>query len=114
MVALGAGDMIPIAPDLFEILRAELVEGLARMVNRAMRSGKAEVQSVLDQIESSRATLAAVPSINDFLLDLDAAERVLCLYLLPDLGAARMRSNTIALGYAAAKFTLLEIACCRC
>src|SRR3954453_22058948 len=86
LVALAAL-MTPAAPDPaaidpFEVARAELVEGLARMVNRVIQHGKAEAQSALDQIEVIRTTLADVANIDDFLEDLDAAERKLLLYLL--------------------------------
>ena len=65
----------------FEVLRVELVESLARMVNRVIQYGKAEAQSALDSIEEIRATVAEVANIDDFLEDLEAAERVLLLYL---------------------------------
>lgn len=81
MVALGAR-MSPVDPDPFEMLRAELVEGLPRMVNRVIQSGKTEVQAAIDQIEQIRTTLAEVSSIDDFRDDLDAAERTLRLYLV--------------------------------
>ena len=71
----------PAAVDPFEVARAELVEGLARMVNRVIQNGKAEAQSALGNIEEIRTTLAEVANIDDFLEDLDAAERMLRLYL---------------------------------
>jgi hypothetical protein len=74
--------MTPVAPDPFEVLRAELVEALARMVNRVIQHGKAETQSALGSIEEIRTTLAEEAIIDDFLEDLDAAERTLRLYLL--------------------------------
>ena len=79
--------MTPVTPDPtpvdpFEIARAELVEALARMVNRVITYGKTEVQSALDQIEAARMSLADVANIDDFLADLEAAERTLLLYLL--------------------------------
>jgi hypothetical protein len=40
-------------PDPFEILRAELVEGLARMVRRVMEAGKGEAQAALEQLGAS-------------------------------------------------------------
>jgi hypothetical protein len=40
------------------------------------------VQSALGQIEVIRTTLADVANIDDFLEDLDAAERTLLLFLL--------------------------------
>jgi hypothetical protein len=69
------------AVDPFEVARAELVEALARMVNRVIQHGKAEAQSALGNIEEIRTALAEVASIDDFLEDLDAAERTLRLYL---------------------------------
>lgn len=71
----------PAAVDPVEVARAELVEALARMVNRVIQNGKAEAQSALGQIEVIRTTLAAGANIDDFLEDLDAAERTLLLYL---------------------------------
>ncbi len=67
--------------DPFEVARAELVEALARIVNRVIQYGKAEAQSALGSIEEIRATVAEVANIDNFLDDLDAAERVLLLYL---------------------------------
>ena len=40
--------------DPVEVLQAELVEGLARMVNHVIQHGKAETRSALDQIEVIR------------------------------------------------------------
>ena len=79
--------MTPVAPDPaagdpFEVAPVELVEALARMVNRVIQHGKAETQSALGSIKEIRTTLAAVANIDDFLEDLDAAERMLRLYLL--------------------------------
>jgi hypothetical protein len=71
----------PAAVDPPEVARAELVEALARMVNRVIQHGKAEAQSALGSIEEIRTTLAQVANIDDFLEDLDAAERTLRLYL---------------------------------
>jgi methyl-accepting chemotaxis protein len=68
--------------DPLEVARAELVEALARMVNRVIQHGKAEVQAALGSIEEIRTTLAEVANIDDFLENLDAAERTLCLYVL--------------------------------
>jgi hypothetical protein len=87
MVDRGAARMTSVTPnpaavDPFEVARAELVEALTRMVNRAIQHGRAEAQSALGQIEEIRITLAEVANINDFLQDLDAAERTLLLYLL--------------------------------
>ena len=79
--------MMPVTPnpatvDPHEVARAELVEALARMVNRVIQNGKAEVQSALDSIAEIRITLAGVAKLDDYLEDLDAAERTLRLYLL--------------------------------
>ena len=63
--------------DSFEVARAELVEGLARMVNRVIQHGKAKAQSALGSIEQIRTTLAGITKLDDYLDDLDAAERVL-------------------------------------
>jgi hypothetical protein len=71
----------PAAVDPQEVIRAELVEALARMVNRVIRHGKAEAQSALGSIEQIRTTLAGASDLGDFLEDLDAAERTLRLYL---------------------------------
>ena len=78
--------MTPVAPDQAavdpqDVIRAELVEALARMVNRVIQHGKAEAQSALGSIEQIRTTLAGVSNLGDFLEDLDAAERTLRLYL---------------------------------
>jgi hypothetical protein len=83
---MAAARMTPVAPDPatvdpFEVARVELVEALARMVNRVIDRGKAEAQSALGSIEEIRATIAEVANIDDFLEDLDAAERTLRLYL---------------------------------
>ena len=59
----------------------ELVEALARMVNRVIAHGKDEVRSALGSIEEIRTTLAGVVKLDDFHEDLDAAERTLRLYL---------------------------------
>ena len=74
--------MSAVAPDSVEVLRAELVEALVRMVNRVIRGGKAEAQSALNQLEVICTTLAGAAHIDDFRTDLDAAKRVLALYLL--------------------------------
>jgi LytS/YehU family sensor histidine kinase len=79
---MGAASMTPATPNPFEVARVELVEGLARMVNRAIEHSKIEVQYALGSIAEIRTTLAEVTEIDDFLEDLDAAERTLCLYLL--------------------------------
>ncbi len=78
--------MTPVAPnpgaaDRFEVARVELVEALARMVNRVIQHGKAEAQSALGSIAEIRTTLAGITKLDDDLDDLDAAERVLLLYL---------------------------------
>ena len=74
--------MTPAVPDPSEVTRAELVEELASMVNRVIQHGKAETQSALGSIEEIRTTIAGIANIDDFLTDLDAAERTLRLYLL--------------------------------
>ena len=71
----------PEAVDPHKVARAELVEALARMVNRVIQHGKAEAQSALDSIAEIRTTLAGVAKLDDYLEDLDAAERMLRLYL---------------------------------
>jgi len=71
----------PAAVNPFEVARAELVEALARMVNRVIQHGKAEAQSALGSIAEIRTTLASITKLDDYLDDLDAAERVLLLYL---------------------------------
>jgi hypothetical protein len=72
----------PAAVDSHEVAWAELAEALARMVNRVIQHGKTEAQFALGQIKVIRTTLAEVADIDDFLEDLDAAERTLRLYLL--------------------------------
>ena len=67
--------------DPHEVARVELVEALTRMVNRVIQHGKAEAQSALSSIDQIRNTLAEVADIDDFLDDLDAAERTLLLFL---------------------------------
>jgi hypothetical protein len=52
MVDMGAARMTPVTPnpaaiDLHEVALAELIEALARMVNRIIQHGKAEAQSAL-------------------------------------------------------------------
>ena len=73
--------MTPGTPDPYKVARAELVEALARMVNRVIDHGKAEAQSALGSIKEIRTTLAGVANIDDFLADPDAAERTIRLYL---------------------------------
>jgi hypothetical protein len=63
------------------VARAELVEALAGLVNRALEDGKAEVQFALGHIDVVRTILAEAADMDDVLEDLDAAARVLCLYL---------------------------------
>jgi hypothetical protein len=86
MVDMGETRMTPVsrnpaAMDPHEVVRAELVEALARMVNRVIERGKAEAQAALGSIKEIRTTIAEVANIDDFLEDLDAAERTLRLYL---------------------------------
>ena len=73
--------MTPAAPDPSEVARAELIEALASMVNRVIAHGKADAQSALCHIEVVRTILAEAADMDDVLEDLDAAERVLRLYL---------------------------------
>ena len=73
--------MTPVAPDLSEVVRAEVVEALAGMVNRVIQHGKADAQSALYHIDVVRTIFAEAASMNDFLDDLDAAERTIRLYL---------------------------------
>jgi len=82
MVAMGAARMTPAAPDRSEVVRAELVEALAGLVNRVIEHGKADAQSALCYIDVVRAVLAAAADMDDVLEDLDAAERVLRLHLM--------------------------------
>jgi hypothetical protein len=79
---MGAAPMTPATLDSFEVARVELVEALARMVNRVLQHDPAETRSALDQLELIRTTLAEMADIDDFLADLDAAERTLLAYLL--------------------------------
>jgi hypothetical protein len=86
MVAVGAARVTSVAPDPaavdpFKVVLVELVEALARMVNRVIEHGKAEAQSALGSIEEIRASIAEVANIEDFLEDLEAAEQMLRLYL---------------------------------
>ena len=71
----------PAAADPFEVARVELVEALARMIICVIQHGRDEVQSALGSIKEIRTTLAEVANIDNFLEDLDAAERTLRLYL---------------------------------
>ena len=73
--------MTPATPDASEVVRAELVEALAGMVNRVIAHGKADAQSALCHIDVVRTILAEAASMDDFVEDLDAAERTLRLYL---------------------------------
>ena len=81
MVAMGAAQMTPVASDPAEVVRAELVEALAGMVNRVIQPGKADAQSALGSIKEIRTTLAGIANMDDFLADPDAAERTIRLYL---------------------------------
>ena len=81
MVAMGAARMTPAAPDRSEVVRAELVEALAGLVNRVIAHGKADAQSALCHIDVARTLLAEAADMDDVLEDLDAAERVLRSYL---------------------------------
>jgi hypothetical protein len=72
----------PASIDPFEVARAELVEGLARMVNRVIQHGASEARSALNQIEVIRTSLIDAARMEDFLEDLDAAKRRLLLHLL--------------------------------
>jgi hypothetical protein len=78
---MGTARMTPAAPDPSEVTRAELVEELASMVNRVIAHGKADAQSALGHIDVARTLLAEAADMDDVLKDLDAAERVLRLYL---------------------------------
>ena len=73
--------MTPVVLERFEVARAELVEALAGMVNRVIEHGKADAQSALCHIDVARTLLAKAADMDDVLEDLDAAERVLRLYL---------------------------------
>jgi hypothetical protein len=80
-VAVGAGEMTPAVPDPVEVARVELVEALARMVNRSIEDGKTSARSALCHIDVLRVILAEVANVEDFRKDLAAAERTLRLYL---------------------------------
>ena len=73
--------MTPTMPDPAEVVRAELVEALAGLLNRVIAHGKADAQSALCHIDVVRTILAEAAGMDDVLADLDAAERVLRLYL---------------------------------
>jgi hypothetical protein len=79
---MGSTRVTAIDSDQFELLRAELVEALSRMVHRVIESGKSEVSPALDQLALIRTTLANIDGIDDFLDDLDGAKRMLLLFLL--------------------------------
>ena len=81
MVAMGAARITPAAPDRSEVVRAELVEALAGLVNRVIEDGKADAQSALCHIDVVRTILTEAADMDDVLEDLDAAARVLRLYL---------------------------------
>ena len=74
--------MTPTAPDPSEVVRAELVEALAGLVNRVIAHGKADAQSTLGHIDVARTLLTEAPRMEDFVADLDAAARALRRYLL--------------------------------
>ena len=71
----------PAAVDPQEVIRAELVEALAGLVNRVIAHGKADAQSTLGHIDVARTLLTEAPRMEDFVADLDAAERTIRLYL---------------------------------
>ena len=73
--------MTPVAPDPSEVVRAELVEALAGLLNRVIAHGKADAQSALCHIDVVRTILAEAASMDDVLEDLDAAERTIRRYL---------------------------------
>ena len=73
--------MTPVALAFSEVVRAEIVEALAGMVNRVLQHGKADAQSALCHIDVVRTIFAEAASMDDFLDDLDAAERTIRLYL---------------------------------
>ena len=73
--------MTPAARDPSEVVRAELVEALAGLVNRVIAHGKADAQSALCHIDVARAVLTEAADMDDVIEDLDAAERTLRLYL---------------------------------
>ena len=75
-------DAVRLDPEVFEVLRIELAEGLASTIDHVIQHGKTEVPFAIDQIAQIRATLAGVANIADFLDGLDAAERVLLVPLL--------------------------------
>jgi hypothetical protein len=81
MVALETRRMTPAAPDRSEVVRAELVEALAGMVNRVIKHGKADAQSALRHIDVVRTILAEAADLDDVLEDLDAAARTIRRYL---------------------------------
>jgi hypothetical protein len=58
LVAVGAGEMTPAVPDPVEVARVELVEALARMVNRSIEDGKTSARSALCHIDVLRVILA--------------------------------------------------------
>jgi hypothetical protein len=78
---MGAARMTPATPDPSEVVRAELVEALAGMVNRVIQHGKADAQSALCHIDVVRTILAEAADMDDVLEDLDAAERTIRWYL---------------------------------
>jgi hypothetical protein len=81
MVAMGAARMTPVTSDPTEVVRAELVEALAGLVNRVIAHGKADAQSALGHIDVARTLLAEAADMDDVLEDFDAAERTLRRHL---------------------------------
>jgi hypothetical protein len=78
---MGTAQMTPATPDASEVVRAELVEALAGLVNRVIAHGKADAQSALCHIDVVRTILAEAADMDDVLDDLDAAARTLRRYL---------------------------------
>jgi len=78
MVAVAEARMI--VADRLEAARAELIEALIGMVSHLSAYSKAEAQAAFDHLKMFRAIIATL-DLDDFLEDLDAAERALRLYL---------------------------------
>src|SRR3954452_8731797 len=78
MVAVAEARMI--VADRLEAARAELIEALIGMVSHLSAYSKAEAQAAFDHLKMFRAIIAKL-DLDDFLEDLDAAERALRLYL---------------------------------
>jgi hypothetical protein len=70
-----------IAADRLEAARAELIEALVGMISHLSAYSKAEAQAAFDDLKMFRAITAKL-DLDDFLEDLEAAERALRLYLL--------------------------------